>query len=209
MKFSEEEIEFVLDEVKNRLSEKRFCHTLSVLKAARYIGSFFECIDLSELSVAAALHDVTKELTYEEHIELLNKSGAVVSDEDIKTAAVLHSLSAPAVILRDFPKYATESVISAVKNHTMGDAKMSLFDRIVFIADYVEETRSYESCINVREELYSGLSLGNDLAKNEYALNKAVYDSLCFTEKDVLKRGRKLNSKSIESKDYFCKLLKA
>jgi predicted HD superfamily hydrolase involved in NAD metabolism len=207
MKFSAEDIRAVSNEVRKRMSEKRFLHTNSVLKAANRIGSFFESIDLSELSIAALLHDITKELPYEKQLELLEKSGVSISQEDRETPAVLHSLSAPIIIKRDFSKYATESILSSVKNHTMGEAEMSVFDRIVFIADYVEDSRSYESCKIVRKSLYDALSLGNSTKTNEYFLNKAIYDSIVFTENEVLNKGRKLNSKSKDTKEYFCKLL--
>ena len=207
MKFTEEEIISVSNEVYKRLSEKRYAHTVSVVNAAKRIGQYFGEIDLSELSIAALLHDVTKELTYDEQIAILEEGRELITNEDREAPAVLHSLSAPCVIKRDFPEYATESILSAVKNHTMGAAQMSVFDRIIFIADYVEDSRIYESCIKVRAALYDGLSFENSYDKNERALNKAVYDSLVFTENEVIKRGRTLNSKSKETKEYFCKML--
>ena len=206
MKFTEEQLNALSVELRSRLSEKRYMHTLAVRDAALKIGSYFTELDLSELSAAALLHDVTKELTLQEQIGLFEKGNVKISDEDKDTPAILHSLSAPIIVKRDFPEFATPSILSAVEKHTTGDSGMTLFDKIIFIADYVEETRAYEPCIKVRQELYAMLSFESDCEKNESAVNKAVYDSLCFTENDVLKRGRALNSRSVNTIKCFREL---
>ena len=200
MKYSQDDILELSEKVKLRLSEKRFKHTLSVLDAAKRIGSFFSEIDLSELSCAALLHDVTKELSYDEQIALFDESESELSEEDRETSAIVHSLSAPIVVKRDFIKFATPNILSAVENHTTGCAGMSIFEKIIFIADYVEDTRTYETCIAVRKDLYDALSDKKTLRQNEDALDRAVYMSLDFTEKSILKQGRVPNSRSYEAK---------
>ena len=207
MRFSKEQLIMLSESVKERLSEKRFNHTLSVQRSAERIGEYFKDIDLSELSAAALLHDVTKEISLDEQRNLFENNGLLLNDEDRETTAIWHSLSAPLLIKRDFSEFATADVLSAVRNHTTGNPAMSVFDRIVFIADYVEELRSYDSCIEVRSMLFSTLSEKNTAEENEYALNKAVVASLGFTENEVLKRGRKLNYRSRETKEYFCRLI--
>ena len=207
MKFTDQELSALMTAAQNRISEKRFMHVISVVEAAKKIGEYFPDIDLSELSAAALLHDISKEIKFDEQIALIEKEYGFITEEDRETVAVLHSLSAPAVIKTDFPKFATENVLSATKNHTTGNPGMSVFDRIVFIADYVEDTRIYESCVKVRCELYSSLSHENSYEQNEFALNKAVSDSLDFTENQVLKQGRKLNSRSLKTRNYFCGLI--
>lgn len=207
MRFSKEQLIMLSERVKERLSEKRFNHTLSVQRAAERIGEYFKDIDLSELSAAALLHDVTKEISLDEQRTLFENNGLLLNDEDRETTAIWHSLSAPLLIKRDFSEFATADVLSAVRNHTTGNPAMSVFDRIVFIADYVEELRSYDSCIEVRSMLFSTLSEKNTAEENEYALNKAVVASLGFIENEVLKRGRKLNYRSRETKEYFCRLI--
>lgn len=207
MKFTDQELSALMTAVKIRLSEKRFLHVISVVEAAKKIGNYFPGIDLSELSAAALLHDITKEMKVEEHISLIEKEYGTLSDEDRETVAILHSLSAPVIVKKDFSEYASENVLSAVLNHTMGAPGMSVFDRIIFISDYVEQTRTYDSCVKVRRELYDSLSQEKGYKNNELALNKAVYDSLDFTENQVLKQGRTLNSRSLKTKDYFCGLI--
>ena len=207
MKFSQEIISILEERVKKRMSEKRFRHTRSVVFAVQRIGRYFEDLDLSELCAAALLHDITKELSVDEQIRLLIDGGFVISDEDMESPQIFHSFSAPIIIKSDFPKFATESVLSAVKNHTLGSPDMTVFDEIIFISDYIEDLRTYDSCIEVRKKLYDALSHENTVKQNVIALHEAVLSALIFTEKEVLKRGITFNSRSKKTKDYFYRLL--
>ncbi len=207
MKFSDEQIATLTLRVSEKLSEKRFSHTLGVLDAAKNIGKYFPKIDLSELSAAALLHDVTKELSFEEQLDLLGAGGVSLTDSDTKSPLILHSLSAPIAVERDFPEFATENVLSATRNHTTGSPGMSVFDEIVMISDYVEDGRIYDSCASVRRELFENLSKSKNEKETEKSLHFAVYKSLVFTENDVIKRGRFLNERSVATKKYFASLL--
>ena len=206
MKFSDEQISTLALRIKERLSEKRFVHTLGVLHAAEKIGEYFPDIDVSELSCAALLHDVSKEESFEEQLALLNEADFLLSESDKKSPLILHALSAPFVVLREFSEYATANVLSAVQNHTTGAPDMSVFDEIVMISDYVEAGRSYDGCVSVRNELFDDLKKSKNELECESALHKAVYKCLVNTEKDVLKRGRFLNERSIVTKDHFATL---
>ena len=207
MMFSKEEIEELSSLVGKRLSQKRFAHVLRVLTCVDRLSEFFNCLDSSELAVAALLHDVTKELPAEEHLRLFREHGLELSEDDLSCAPIYHSLSAPLVVSRDFPRFATKNVLSAVKNHTTGDVQMSVFDEIIMIADYIEDGRTYDSCILVRRELFDELSSCVSCASKESALHKAVCKSIDFTEKEVIKRGRTLNKRSSLTKKFLSSLI--
>ena len=114
MIFPNEDIEELKSEIQKRLSEKRFLHTLGVMRAAVKLSQLCLPDFASEAAVAALLHDVTKEYSHAEQMKIIEDAKIFVDDEDKDTAAVLHSFTAPAVIIREFPKYATKNVISAV-----------------------------------------------------------------------------------------------
>ena len=102
MRFSDEQIRDLSSSVRERLSEKRFNHTLGVLRATERIGKFFPSLDLSELSAAALLHDVTKELSEKEHLLIFEREGFELSGSDKLSPAIFHSLSAPFIVKSDF-----------------------------------------------------------------------------------------------------------
>ena len=171
MKYSKEILEKLKTEVSARVSPKRFSHILGVERCALELGKIFLPDRLDELSAAAVLHDVTKEIPHENQIKLLEESGFLLTEEDKNTSGVLHSFSAPLIIKRDFPEFATDDIISAVGNHTVGSENMSVFDKIIFISDYAEDTRVYESCRKVRAALFDNLE---NLKNNYFLIIKLV-----------------------------------
>ena len=207
MKFNEKQLEKLRQNVKTRLSEKRFEHTEGVVRAALKIAGYFPAIDTSELVAAALLHDVTKELDAREHCNLANAFDSSFSDSDIESEAILHSLSAPYMVMRDFTEFATENILSALKNHTTAETEMSLFDEIIYIADYVEDGRTYPACIRVRELLYHGLETAKNDEERLFALHFATLESLKNTINSLLFRGRIINERTERAAEYFSALL--
>ena len=90
MTFSNKDFEKLSYEVRSRLSEKRFKHTEGVVKMAALLGSFCFPEKKDELIAAAYLHDVTKELSTEEHRKILLDHEVPLDREDINTEAILH-----------------------------------------------------------------------------------------------------------------------
>lgn len=182
-------------EVKKRLSQERYNHTLGVEKMALRLGEIYLPEKLAELRCAALLHDIAKELSEVEQLELMRASSFSFTDEDFNTPSAYHSFAAPALLYREFPEFSTPDILSAVFNHTLGAYDMSLFDKIIFIADYIEEGRVYESCSRVREFLFASLNSGvNKLV----ALDRAICLSIENTRVSLISRGKQMNSRSIK-----------
>lgn len=171
--------------VKSRMGEKRFAHTLGVVKMADYLGA--KCLpDMrKELVYAAYLHDITKELSDSEQNELLLQCGFELTDSERLSKPIHHSYTAPIVILRDFPEYATENVLSAVLKHTVLDPDMSLFDEIIYVADFIEENRTYTACIDMRDYVLSSVS--DNISDNVMLIHRATLKIIDFTL-DFIKR---------------------
>ena len=207
VKFNQNQLENLRQNVKTRISEKRFVHTEGVVDAALRIAGYFPELDVSELAAAAILHDATKELSVLEHCRLAEEYGAPFSDADIESEAILHSLSAPYLVMRDFPDFATEDVLSALKNHTTAEAGMSIFDEVIYIADYVEDGRAYPACVRVRELLFGGLKDAKSYADCCRALHIAVLESLKNTINSLLFQGRVINERTERAAEYFSSLI--
>lgn len=207
MKFSRKQLEKLRQNVKSALSEKRYLHTLGVERAAIRISRYFSGIDVSELSAAALLHDITKELTPEEHAKLALSHGVALSDEQIESREILHSVTAPYAVLRDYPEFASNDLLSSLENHTTAAAGMSLFDEIIYIADYVEDGRKYTACVDVRDMLFSGLDAAKKESERLEVLHKATLKSLNNTISKLLFQGKILNERTCEAKEYILALL--
>ena len=200
MRFSDVDLERLSSSVKKRMSEGRFVHTLGVKRCAEQIGRLVLPEKCDELSVAALLHDITKELPEAEQERLISEYSIPVTDEDRKTPGVIHSFTAPSVILRDFPEFATDDVLSAVECHTLGRADMTLFDKIIFLSDYIEDTRVYTLCVRAREHFFDGI----DGISREEIIAK-IDDTIVFcidtNTKRIASEGARVNKRMLLTRD--------
>ena len=189
--------------VRDRLSEKRYTHTLGVEKLARHLGQLLIPEKVDELSVAALLHDIAKELTYDEHLQLLKDSFVKYTDEDLSTKPALHSIAALPLVERDFKEFATKDVCSAIANHTLGASGMSIFDEIIFISDYAEEGRTYRTCVDVRNYLMENVRRENSSYDNLFALHTAALNATRSTIDALKNRNENINSRTLQTQQYL------
>ena len=83
MIFNSEMLSNLRTSVKARLSAKRYEHTIGVEAMASRLGWILMPDKIYELRAAALLHDISKEIPYEEQVDLLSKSTVVYTDEDL------------------------------------------------------------------------------------------------------------------------------
>ena len=207
MIFSESSILVLRELIRPYLSEKRYLHILGVERAAVQIGDILMPDATSELRVAALLHDIAKNLSKDEQLELIDSYYTEISAENLATESALHSFAAPPLIKRDFPQYVSENILSAVMTHTLGRAGMSIFDEIIFLSDFIEDTREYPSCKQVAEFVFSHLTSKNPQADNEAIIHRASVMAIDHTIDSVTKRGQTVNSSALKTKQYLLSLL--
>jgi nicotinate-nucleotide adenylyltransferase len=111
--------------------------------------------DLRVVRVAALLHDITKELSLPQQLNLCEKWSIIHDYDNDNIEAVIHADTAAEVARHEFGF--GESVCSAVKKHTVGASEMSIEDKIVFVADACEETRTYPEAEKVRQLAFENL----------------------------------------------------
>lgn len=196
MIFSQDELSKLEERVGIALSEHRFLHTLGVKRAALRLGDGLLSRDeLSELSAAALLHDIAKEMPLEELHSLVRREFPAIPEVEL-IPAVLHSYAAPVVIKRDFPEFATEKILSATYSHTLGRPEMTLFDKIIFIADYVEDGRAWHACRALSEKLFSGYNTLDSDGKIK-RINEAILESIDNTIISLRERGARCSEQML------------
>ena len=202
--FSEVELNKLRADIRSYMSEYRYKHTLGVERAAIELGNVFLPQSLPELRAAALLHDITKELSLDEQMKLIDVSDLTVTDEDRRTLPALHSFSAVPFIKEHFTHFATENILSAVAHHTLGAENISLFDKIIFLADYIEDGRVHESCIKTAKFVKNNLSLGQKLSENIKVLNKAIIMAVDFTVATVKSKNNIPHSRTLTMRSGIC-----
>ena len=193
----DKDLETLALKIRSRLSEKRFEHTIGVCKMAKKLANYCLPTESKDIVAAALLHDVAKEISIDELMNIMDLEHVELTNMD--APPIYHSYAAPYVVKTDFPEYATNNILSAVAKHTVGDADMTVFDEIIFLADYIEEGRAYSDCIETREFLLSMLVDG-DLNNNVNALHKACIMSMDRTCESLVKKGKAVNPRTLEAK---------
>ena len=200
--FSEGELTMLACKVKKQMSEYRFEHTRGVFKAADMLSRLYMPEHLSELRAAALLHDITKELSKEEHIALMKKHSLPFTDSDIEAEPLLHSKTAELMVKDQYPEFATKRICQALRYHTTGNDDMTLFDAIIYIADYIEDGRTNDFCVKLREYFWSAEPSRMNIEERITHLWKTVLLSLDMTIEKISARGG-----TVDEKTYIARAL--
>ena len=150
------------------LKYKRIPHVLgteqeAIRLAERYGG------DVEKARVAALLHDCTKKLDMEEQLALCRHYGIELDELEQKALKLLHAKTGAAIARDVFG--VDEEIYHAIWWHTTGHANMTLLEKIIYLADYIERARDFPGVDKLRkvcyEDLDKGLLLGLDMSIQE------------------------------------------
>ena len=196
------QIEKLRESVASVLSEKRMKHTLAVEDMAYRLGSiYFQDEEvLLLLRAAALLHDVTKELPDEEQLAILESYSVKPLPEELASMPTIHALTAALVIPQRFPEFADPRVIDAVRYHTTGREGMSVFEKIIFLADYIDDTRTYPSCISLRDEFFSAKPEKMNEVERIRHLDRAALASIENTLSYLQSKERSIHPLTLEAR---------
>lgn len=137
----------IFAEVKSRMSEKRFDHTLRTADYARTLAlRFGEDADAAYL--AGLLHDCTKEWSYDTQLNFLSQRGIMIDSLQKLVPQLLHARSGAILAKETFG--ASDAVCSAIRWHTTGHAGMNRLDMILWLSDLIEPGRTFPGVEKLR-----------------------------------------------------------
>ena len=194
--------EQMLDELRESLSssmsEKRYGHTLGVEREADRLASLYCPEKKNMLRAAALLHDLTKEYTREAHYEIMRAHGIDTTEAERRSKKLLHSLTASLVIPERYSEFSSEELVRAVRVHTTGDSDMSISDKIIYLADYIEDTRTFFDCVTLREYFWGGIKRGEDKHRH---LDNTLILSFDMTIRDLIENNSLISNKTVEARN--------
>ncbi|MGW7158178.1 MULTISPECIES: bis(5'-nucleosyl)-tetraphosphatase (symmetrical) YqeK [unclassified Paenibacillus] len=149
--------------VSGQMPEKRWKHTLGVMESAVLLAEKYGA-DPVKADLAAILHDVAKYWPVSEMEAVIRENG--LNEELLQHDKQLwHSEVGAFVAKRDYG-IDDEEIINAIRWHTSGRVGMSLLDKVVCLADYIEPGRDFPGVNHIREQaelsLEEGLIAGFD-----------------------------------------------
>ena len=196
------QIENLRENVASVLSEKRMKHVLAVEDMAYRLGVlyFHDEESLLLLRSAALLHDVTKELSDEEQLAILESHSEKPLPEELASMPTIHALTAALVIPERFPEFADQRVIDAVRYHTTGREGMNTFEKLIFLADYIDDTRTYPSCVSLRNEFFAAKPEDMNEQQRIRHLDRAALASIDNTLSYLQSKGRSIHPLTLEAR---------
>lgn len=155
--------------VRQQLTEQRYIHTLRVMETAIQLADRFGA-DPIKAEIAAIFHDYAKFRDKEEMADLIRQVEVIPKDlldyhHELWHAPVGAYLVEQEVGIRD------AEVLEAIRYHTTGRVGMSVLEKVIYLADYIEPGRQFPGVEEVR-----------DLAKNnlDHAVRKALENTIHF-----------------------------
>lgn len=183
--WSEEKIK---DYLKKNLKEKRFNHSIGVSKTAESLAKKYG-EDSDKARVAGLLHDIAKNMKDEEIVSTVENVGIEIDYVFKSNPNLMHGL-AGAIICRNVVGVTDKDILGAVEFHTTGKANMSMLEKIICLADYIEPSRNFEGVDDLRNTA-------------QESIDKALLMALDGTIKFVLEKKQLLHYKTVEARNYL------
>lgn len=165
----------------SRLQGYRYEHSLGVERAAIMLAEKYG-EDPEKAGTAGILHDITKYLSPQEQLNLCEKYGIIPCTVEKSEPKMLHGKTAAAIARVEYG--APEDVCEAIACHTTGKHGMTLLDKILYLADYIEETRDFP-----------GVEKARELAR--LSLDRALLYCYDQTLTELIARGKLIHSDTI------------
>lgn len=141
-----------------RLSEKRFIHSLNVANESVMLA-YLNGFDIDKAYFAGLMHDCCKELPRESQLELLKRSRYDVTDVELEAPKTHHGIAAEVYLREDFG-VEDEEILSAVRYHTVAKGGMGMLDKIVYMADLTSAERDYPDVSVIRAATRRNIDAG-------------------------------------------------
>ncbi len=173
--------------IKPKMGEARYKHSVNVAKEAKYLAKLYGA-DEHKAEIAGILHDITKEMPKEEQLQIILESGIILDNVKMEAPKLWHGLTGSLYVQKHLG-IEDEDILNAIRYHTTGRAGMSVLEKIIFVADFTSEERTYKGIGTMRKKsrksleeamLYGYKFTFTDLSKRELAIHPD--EVACYNE---------------------------
>ncbi|AGC68212.1 metal dependent phosphohydrolase [Thermoclostridium stercorarium subsp. stercorarium DSM 8532] len=142
--------------LKENLTEKRYIHSLNVMEEAVRLANRYGA-DVEKARIAGLLHDCAKNVGREKEDELIKKYGIETDEIQKHSHALMHSILGKYIAREEYGIY-DEEILNAIYWHTTGRPGMTMLEKIIFVADFIEPGRDFDMAKKAREYAYKDLN---------------------------------------------------
>lgn len=126
-------------DLKREMDDSRFEHTLGVMYTCSALAMRYG-YDLDKAMLAGLMHDCAKCMPNAKKLKMAEKNHLEISDLERKNPFMLHA-KLGALLAKKKYDIEDEEILNAIRWHTTGRPNMTLLDKIVYVADYIEPKR--------------------------------------------------------------------
>ena len=198
---TEEMLDALRASVAASMSEKRFFHTAEVEKMVARLAELYLPQKAGMLRAAALLHDITKELAADDHLRLCALYGLSVTEDDRGAPKTFHARTAAAEIPYRYPDFADEEIVRCVRYHTTGRRGMTLEEKLVYLADYIDLSRTFPDCVALRNAFFDAEPEHMPMEKRLAHLDDVLILSFDMTIRALLAEGAPISPDSFEARN--------
>lgn len=188
---NDEEVEKLIirinKDLKDILSEKRYNHSIGVMKKAEELAKIHD-ENINKAKLVGLAHDIGKELSENEMIQYTKENNIEVDEIEKINIGLLHAKIGADICSK---KYGFSiDMQNAIKYHTVGNLNMDLLSKIIFVADKIEDGRNYKD-----EDKSKDLKLAREIAITN--IDKALLFEIDCSIKYTIQKGKLIHPDSI------------
>ncbi|HJD47674.1 MAG TPA: bis(5'-nucleosyl)-tetraphosphatase (symmetrical) YqeK [Candidatus Mediterraneibacter norfolkensis] len=135
-----EELLEIKKDLSKKLKKDRFEHTVGVMYTAASLAMRYG-EDIQKALTAGLLHDCGKFCSAKEQMKLCSKKGIELSESELEMPALIHAKLGAYLAEHEYG-IKDSSILDAITYHTTGRPDMTMLEKIVYIADYIEPNRA-------------------------------------------------------------------
>lgn len=175
--------------LKKYMDGSRFEHTIGVMDTAACLAMRYGA-DMEKALIAGLLHDCAKCMPDSKKVKICMKNHIPMSETEEKNPFLLHA-KVGAYIAKEKYGVDDEEILQAIACHTTGKPAMTLLEKIIYIADYIEPMRNKAANLpEVRKLAFEDI---------DRALFKIFSDTLLYL-KDTSKS---LDAMTVQAYEYY------
>lgn len=187
--------------LQSRITGERYQHSLGAQQKALELARFFKLSleDIEKAGIAGLLHDCAKALSPEALFEACDRFNISITDDDRLSPQTLHPFVGAEIVRRELDIEDTET-LDAIRYHTTGRPNMSDVEKVVYVADKIEE--------NTRNPLYIQKIAALINGQDKRTLDKVMLYILDSTITFLVEKGQIIHPRTINARNEFIRLRK-
>jgi len=181
------DIEFLKEELKQKVTEKRYMHSWGVMKMCKKLAKIYSG-DIERAKLIGLMHDLAKDMLDEDKLSYIMENNINCTDVEKRLVDILHGKIAADICKKKYQF--DDEMCMAISAHTTGKENMTLLQKILFVADKTDETRKYASAEELRNIAYVDL-------------DKAIIKNIDDTLSMIIQNNRLITEDSIKTRNYL------